>query len=101
MQAKRTTRLMACVLVNGAALYASTASADWHSPYFNRETHDSWTNAEYNDGVCHYRYSRDADDGETHVNRWGDCSHVAIAPDGSAVPIVAPVYAVPVPDDDD
>jgi hypothetical protein len=101
MRTKNASRLTACALVGGAMLFASAAMADWHSPYYHRETHDSWTNAEYNDDVCHYSYSRDAEDGETHVNRWGDCSHIAIAPDGAAVPIVAPAYAVPVPGEDD
>ena len=25
-------------------------------PISNRDTNRSWTNAEYNDGVCHYKY---------------------------------------------
>lgn len=100
MRVDRALYLTACVL-GGAALYASPALADWHSPYFHRETHDEWTNVEYNDGVCHYKYSHNAEDGETHVNRWGDCSRVAIGPNGDVIPIAAPVDTMPVPDDED
>ena len=54
----------------------------------------SWTNAEYNDGICHYRYSHNTYDGETHVNRYGDCSHIAIGPNGEAIPLPAMPIAV-------
>jgi hypothetical protein len=84
--------LAGCVLT-GATLYSPPAVADWHSPHFYRETNGTWTNAEYDDGVCHYKYSHNSWDQETHLNRWGDCSRVAIGPSGEATP----VYAVPVP----
>jgi hypothetical protein len=100
MRRQNATRLIATALFGGATLFASAAMADWHNPYYHRESHDSWTNAEYTDGVCHYRYSRDASDGETHVNRWGDCSGVAIGPHGEALPIERQVYVVPAPDAD-
>jgi hypothetical protein len=94
-----------CALAGAA--YSSTALAD---PYFHRESNGSWTNVEYNDGACHYYYSRNAYDGATNVNRYGDCSHVSVGPDGMAIPVVeirpAGVvvrrsYAMPRPDYDD
>ncbi len=74
----------------------SPALADWNNPYVYRESHGDWTNVEYNDGTCHYRYSRNAWDHSTDLHRWGDCSRVAIGPDGTATRIVTPVYAAPV-----
>jgi hypothetical protein len=50
---------------------------------------------EYNDGVCHYKYAHNAWDQETHVNRWGDCSGVAIGPNGEAAPVVTEPVLVP------
>jgi hypothetical protein len=79
--ALRLATLTACVLT-GAAL-CSTAMA---SPYYYRNTNGSWTNAEYNDGACHISYSRNAYDQETRVNRWGDCSQVAVGPNGEIGP---------------
>jgi hypothetical protein len=84
----------ACAL---AGTITTAALADWNDPHMFRESHGDWTNAEYNDGVCHFKYSHDASDNETHVNRWGDCSHVAIGPGGEAVPVVP---AILVPDED-
>ena len=52
----------------------------------------AWTNVEYNDGVCHYYYSYNSYDQNMKLNRYGDCSHVAIGPDGNPTP----VYAGPV-----
>jgi hypothetical protein len=72
-----------CILAG--AVYSSAAFAD---PYFYRGTSGSWTNAEYNDGACHYYYSHNAYDGATNVNKYGDCSRVSIGPDGTAIPIV-------------
>ena len=72
-----------CALA-GAVSYSAMASA----AYYNRYSDGSWTNAEYNDGSCHYYYSHNGYDGETHVNRYGDCSHIAIGPNGEAVPLV-------------
>jgi hypothetical protein len=79
-----------CTLA-GVMLFSVGAAADWHQPYVYRETSGSWTNVEYNDGVCHYYYSYNAYDQNMKLNRYGDCSHVAIGPDGVATRI----YAVP------
>ncbi|HET7850971.1 MAG TPA: hypothetical protein VFL51_18135 [Pseudolabrys sp.] len=83
--------------IAAAVTISSAAScADWNNPYFHRETNGSWTNVEYNDGTCHYYYSHNAYDQDTHVNRYGDCSAVSIGPNGTAMRIVTPAYAAPV-----
>lgn len=76
----------------GVASFSAAASAD---PYFNRYTDGSWTNAEYSDGICHYYYSHNSYDGETHVNRYGDCSGIAIGPNGEAVVMPPPMALAP------
>lgn len=99
--------VMAGCVAAGLAVSSSAALADWNNPYVYRESYGNWTNVEYNDGTCHYWYSHNAADQHTNLNRWGDCSHVAIGPDGTARPIIAapvyaapaPVYATPIPDD--
>ena len=78
--------------LSAAILCSSAALAD---PYFHRETNGSWTDSEYNDGVCHYQYSHNAWDQETHVNRWGDCSHVAIGAGGEPLPMVPAPIVIP------
>ena len=75
--------------VLAGAMLVSAAAAD---PYFRREQIGSWTNVEYNDGVCRYYYSHNSYDQNMKLNRYGDCSHVAIGPDGNPTP----VYAGPV-----
>ena len=81
-----------CALA-GVVSLSSAASA---GPYYNRYTDGSWTHAEYSDGSCHFYYSHNAYDDETHVNRYGDCSHIAIGPNGEAVPLMAmPVAPTP------
>jgi hypothetical protein len=88
-----TIALLGCAL-GGVALMPSPAAANWHSPNIYRTTSGSWTDIEYDDGICHYKYAHNAYDGETHVNRWGDCSRVAIGPSGVPAPIydMAPAY---------
>ena len=78
-----------CALA-GAVSYSAAASAE---PYYNRYTDGSWTNAEYNDGSCHFYYAHNSYDNETRVNRYGDCSHVAIGPNGEVVPLALGPYA--------
>ena len=68
--------------------------ADWHSPYLYRETNGSWTNVTYDDGICRYRYSHNTYDNQTYLNKYGDCSRIAVGPDGLATPI--PMYGAPV-----
>lgn len=80
-----------------AMLISAAAAAEWHSPYVYRETSGTWTNVQYDDGVCHYYYSYNAYDQNTKIDRWGDCSHVAIGPGGVATPI----NAAPLPDEED
>ncbi|HZT27403.1 MAG TPA: hypothetical protein VFA57_17025 [Pseudolabrys sp.] len=83
--------LSVCAL-GGVLAYPAAANAEL---YFNRYMDGSWLNAEYNDGICHYYYSHNAADGETHVNRYGDCSRVAIGPNGEAIPVMPQALAVP------
>ena len=85
------------LLILGSALAAATptaALADWHNPYIYRETSGSWTNVTYDDGICRYRYSHNTYDNETYLNKYGDCSRIAVGPDGLATPI--PMYGAPV-----
>lgn len=84
--------LSGCVLA-GAMLLATPAMADWHSPYVYRETNGSWTNVQYDDGVCHYYYSHNTYDQNTKLDRWGDCSHIVIGPDG----VARQIYVEPSP----
>jgi hypothetical protein len=69
------------------------AAADWHKPYIYRESSDSWTNVRYDDGVCSYYFSHNDYDNKTNLNKSGDCSHIAIGPDGMA----RAVYVTPMP----
>lgn len=79
-----------CALAVG---WTTAANAE----YFNRYTDGNWTNVEYNDGVCRYYYSFNTQGGETHVNRYGNCSHVAIGPDGRPVPVMPVARAIAPP----
>jgi opacity protein-like surface antigen len=85
----------------GVVALSCAAAAD---PYFHSDVNGSWTNSEYNDGTCHYSFSRDASDGETHLNRWGHCSHIAIGPNGEPLQVIPPPQttgsAVFVPEND-
>jgi hypothetical protein len=83
-------------LAIGICALAFGWSAGANAEYFNRYTDGSWTNATYNDGVCQYYYSFNTLTGETHLNRYGNCSRVAIAPDGRPIPVV-PTAQVVVP----
>ena len=47
----------------------------------------------YDDGICYYYFSHNSYDNNTHLNKSGDCSHVAIGPDG----VARPVYLTPTP----
>jgi len=73
----------------------SLASAAYAAPYYHRYTDGSWTNAEFNDGTCHFYYSHNAYDNQTHINRYGDCSQIAIGPNGEAMPLMAIPIAPP------
>ena len=73
----------------------SLASAANAAPYYHRYTDGSWTNAEFNDGTCHFYDSHNAYDNQTHINRYGDCSQIAIGPNGEAMPLMAIPIAPP------
>ena len=82
--------LAAVCLLAGGLISAATA-ADWQHPYIYRATNGSWTNVEFNDGTCHYYYSFNSYDQNLNINRYGDCSHLAIGPDG----VARPAYMAP------
>jgi hypothetical protein len=78
-----------------AVMLVSAAAAD---TYFSRYHNGSWTNVEYNDGVCKYYYSHNSYDQDLKINRYGDCSRVAIGPDGNPAPVIpGPVIVRPRP----
>jgi hypothetical protein len=84
--------VLGCALA-GVIASSLPAAADWHKPYIYRESNGSWTNVRYDDGVCNYYFSRNSYDNNMHLNKYGDCSHVVIGPDGMA----RPVYMTPAP----
>src|SRR6476646_1578520 len=68
-----------------AVMLVSAAAAD---TYFSR----------YHDGVCKYYYSHNSYDQDLKINRYGDCSRVAIGPDGNPAPVIpGPVIVRPRP----
>lgn len=88
--------VLGCALA-GVIASSLPAAADWHNPYIYRETSGSWTNVHYDDGICHYYYAHNSYDNQTKLNKYGDCSRIAIGPDGMAQQIVvtpAPYGAV-------
>jgi hypothetical protein len=82
-------------LAIGICALAVGWSAAANAEYFNRYTDGNWTNAEYDGGGCHYFYSVNHATGESHINRDGNCTHVAIGADGRPLPVV-PMAQVPV-----
>jgi hypothetical protein len=71
--------------VLAGVMLVSAAAAD---TYFRRDHNGTWTNVEYNDGVCKYYYSHNSYDQDLKINRYGDCSRVAIGPDGNPAPVI-------------
>jgi len=63
MRANLMVSVLGCALA-GAITASTAAMADWHSPYFYRETNGSWTNVTYDDGICRYRYSHNTYDNQ-------------------------------------
>jgi hypothetical protein len=76
------------MLAIGIGALAVGFSAAANAEYFNRYTDGNWTNAHYDGGGCQYFYSVNNATGESHVNRYGNCSHVAIGADGRPLPVV-------------
>lgn len=85
--------LLGCALTGATVLSAPATATDLNNPYIHRESSGSWTNVEYNDGLCHYYYSHNSYDNQTNLNKYGDCSRLAIGPNGVAMPLAA----VPMP----
>jgi hypothetical protein len=94
MQINLARSVMAGCALAGVTFFSSAAVAQWHTPSIYHEAHDGWTNVSYDDGVCRYKFTRNAYDQQTHVDRWGDCSHIVIGADGSAIPVQAMAPAI-------
>ncbi len=75
-------------LAIGICALALGWSAAANAEYFNQYRSGSWINTSYNDGTCQYYYSFNTQTGEQHINRYGNCSQVAIGPDGRPMPVV-------------
>ncbi len=75
MPTRLTLAISICALACG---WSAAANAE----YFNQYTFGGWTNTQYDDGVCRYYLSFNTQTGETHLNRYGNCSQVMIGPDG-------------------
>jgi hypothetical protein len=97
MQSRLALSAAAGLALAGVTFSAPVAKADWHTPRVYQESHDGWTNVSYDDGICSYKFSRSAYDRQTHVDRWGDCSHIVIGADGTAIPVQAMAPAIYVP----
>jgi hypothetical protein len=92
MEVLMRTHLIAAAGISALVIGWSAAA---NAEYFNRYTFGTWTNAAYNDGVCQYYYSFNTQTGETHLNRYGNCSQVMIAPDGRPMPVPTARLIVP------
>ena len=79
MRTRITLALGICALAVG---WSASANAE----YFNRYPSGDWTNAEYDGGGCHYFFSVNRQSGESHVNRYGNCSRIVIGPGGQPMP---------------
>ena len=79
MRTRITLALGICALAVG---WSASANAE----YFNRYQSGDWTNAEYDGGGCHYFFSVNRQSGESHVNRYGNCSRIVIGPGGQPMP---------------
>ncbi|HXZ47131.1 MAG TPA: hypothetical protein VEH02_10435 [Pseudolabrys sp.] len=86
MRLNFTAAVLGCALA-GTLSASLSAWAEWHSPNFSRQTDGTWTNIHYDDGVCNYYYSHNSYDNQTNLNKYGDCSRVAIGPDGTPMPV--------------
>jgi len=72
----------------GSTAVSLPASADsWHQPQVFEDTNGSYTNYKYDDGLCQYYYSYNNFDRHAQVNRYGDCDHLVIGPDGHVMPM--------------
>ena len=79
MRTRITLALGICALAVG---WSAAANAE----YFNRYQSGDWTNAEYDGGGCHYFFSVNRQSGESHANRYGNCSRIVIGPGGQPMP---------------
>jgi hypothetical protein len=74
-------------LLAGVTLLSMPAFANsWHRPEIYEETHGDYSNYRYDDGLCQYRYYYNAYEQHAEVNKYGDCDHIMIGPDGHVIP---------------
>jgi hypothetical protein len=89
MRANSAVRLLAGLMLCSAPMFASQAFANsWHRPNIFEESNSDYTNYNYDDGLCQYRYSSNRYEKQVQASRNGDCSHLVIGPDGRVMPMV-------------
>src|SRR5262245_59587927 len=71
--------------VLAGVMLVSAAAAD---TYFRRDPNGPWPNVECTVVVCKYDDSPNSYDQDLKISRYGDCSRVAIGPDGNPAPVV-------------
>ena len=69
-------------LLTGVTLCSVASANSWHSPQIWEETNGSYSNYKYDDGLCQYSYTYNNFEKRAQVNRYGDCEHIVIGPDG-------------------
>ena len=78
-------------MLGGLALLSVPAfAASWHSPNVYEESNGDYTNYSYDDGLCHYTYNSNRYENRANANRYGNCDHLMIGPDGRVMPTVDP-----------
>jgi hypothetical protein len=83
IHAKFALSLLAGLTLCSLPIVSSSASANsWHSPSIYEESNGQYTNYSYDDGMCQYRYSYNLYEKHAEANRYGDCDHLLIGPDG-------------------
>jgi len=73
-------------LLTGVALCSAASANSWHTPQIYEETNGDYSNYKYDDGLCQYYYNYNFYDKHAQVNRYGDCDHLVIGPDGHGMP---------------
>jgi hypothetical protein len=69
-------------LLAGVTFCTAASAYSWHRPNVYEETNSEYTNYNYDDGMCQYHYSYNNYDKHAQINRYGDCDHLLIGPDG-------------------
>jgi hypothetical protein len=82
MRAKFALSLLAGLALCSMPLANAAFANSWHPPYIHDDSNGDYTNYSYDDGICEYRYSFNSYEKHAQASRYGDCSHLAIGPDG-------------------